>query len=148
MDKSEQAAEYMKSGYNCAQSIVKAFAREVGISNEEEAVRMAASLGGGIGRNGYVCGALTGAALVLGRKVGYIEPSDAAAREKTYAAVSRLLEAFRKEYGTVMCGELLGIDMKNPEQLARARENGVFQKQCPGYVLAAGRILEEILASE
>jgi C_GCAxxG_C_C family probable redox protein len=148
MKPSEQAAEYMKSGFNCAQSIIKAFAREVGISNEEDAVRMAAALGGGIGNNGHVCGALSGSALVLGRKYGFHEPSDSASREKTKAVVSRLLDAFRTEYGTVTCGDLLGIDMRNPEQLARARASGVFQKQCPGYVLAAGRILEEILASE
>ena len=39
-------------------------------------------------------------------------------------------------------------DMKNPEELKKAKEAGVFTKQCPQYVLSAGKILESIISSE
>jgi C_GCAxxG_C_C family probable redox protein len=145
MDRAELAADYMRNGFNCAQSIVKAYAAELN-ADEDSVVRMAASFGGGMGRNGYVCGALSGAAFVIGARYGNVDPADTAAREKAYAAVNDLLERFRKEHHTVLCRELLSIDLKIPEELKRAREAGVFRNRCPVFVLAAGRILEEILA--
>jgi C_GCAxxG_C_C family probable redox protein len=108
---------------------------------------MAASFGGGMGRHGYVCGALSGAAFVIGAKFGNCDPADTAGREKAYEAVSGLLEKFRAEHGAVLCRELIKIDMRNPEELKRAREQGVFRNQCPVFVLSAGKILEEILAA-
>jgi C_GCAxxG_C_C family probable redox protein len=146
MDRPEAAAEFMRKGFNCAQSIVKAFSAELN-ADENAAVKMAASFGGGLGRNGFVCGALSGAALILGARFGNIEPADTAAREKTYAAVSDLLEKFLKTHHTVLCRELISIDLKIPEELKRARETGVFSKQCPLFVFSAARLLEEILAS-
>lgn len=44
-----RATELFKSGYNCSQSVVAAFADMYGFT-EEQALRMAASFGGGIGR--------------------------------------------------------------------------------------------------
>jgi C_GCAxxG_C_C family probable redox protein len=146
MDRAEIAADYMRNGFNCAQSIVKAFAGELN-AEEDAVVRMAASFGGGMGRNGYVCGALSGAAFVIGARYGNIDPADTAAREKAYAAVNELLEKFGKEHHTVLCRELLSIDLKIPGELKRARETGVFSKQCPLFVFSAARLLEEILAS-
>ena len=148
MSKAELAAENMKKGYNCAQSIVKAFAGEVGIENEEDLIKIAASLGGGMGRNGHVCGAVSGAALILGKKYGNSQPADVQAREKAYNTTNLLLEAFEKEHQSVMCKDLISINMKNPEELKKAREAGVFQNQCPLFVRSSGRLLEKLLESE
>jgi C_GCAxxG_C_C family probable redox protein len=147
MDKSKQAAEYMKSGYNCAQSIVKAYAGEVGLE-EEDVLRMAAPFGGGLGRNGYVCGALTGAALIIGKKYGNVDATDARSKEKAYHVVSDLLDEFAKGQGSVMCRELTSTDMRNPEELKKAREAGIFSNQCPLYVMKAGELLEKALKGE
>lgn len=38
MNKTEIAFEYMKTGYNCAQSIIKAYANEVGMEEADDAV--------------------------------------------------------------------------------------------------------------
>jgi C_GCAxxG_C_C family probable redox protein len=100
-----------------------------------------------MGRNGHVCGALSGAALVIGARYGNADAADTAARDRAYAAVSELLEKFRKEHHTVLCRELISFEINNPEGYKRAREAGVFQNKCPLFVLSAGKILEEILAS-
>jgi C_GCAxxG_C_C family probable redox protein len=147
MNKSEIASGYMKKGYNCAQSIMKAYASEVGM-NEEDAIRMASVLGGGVGRNGHICGAVSGAALIIGMKFGTIDPVDFLAKEKAYNKANELLEKFSAENKSVLCKELIPYDMKNPAELKKAREAGVFVKQCPLYVLSAGRILESIISSE
>lgn len=147
MDRSETAAEYMGSGFNCAQSIVKAYSSELSV-DKSAAVRMAASLGAGLGRNGYVCGALSGSALVIGARYGNTDPADTAGRDKAYEKADALLEKFEKEHHTVLCRELISFNLKNPDDLKRARESGVFQSQCPLFVLSAAKILEEILAAD
>ena len=51
-----EAVALFKSGYNCSQSVVAAFADLYGFSREQ-ALRMSASFGGGIGRMRQTCGA-------------------------------------------------------------------------------------------
>ena len=60
-----RATELFKSGYNCSQSVVAAFADMYGFT-EEQALRMAASFGGGIGRMRETCGAACGMFLLAG----------------------------------------------------------------------------------
>ena len=146
MNRPDTAADYKRKGLNCAQSIVKAFSAELGVE-EQAAVKMTAPLGAGLGFNGQVCGALSGAALVLGARFGNTEPADTAGRDKAYAAANELLEKFEKEYHTVLCGELLSANLKNPAELKCAREEGVFTTRCPVFVASAAKILEEILAA-
>ncbi len=147
MDKAKQAGEYMRGGLNCAQSVVKAYAGELG-DGGNLAVKMASSFGGGMGRNGYVCGAVTGAALILGARFGFTDPAESGARDKTYDKVNALIERFQKENGTVLCRDLLGIDPKNPEDWKRARDAGAFTKKCPLFVQSAAKLVEEILKEQ
>ena len=55
-DRIQKAVELFKSGYNCSQSVVAAFADMYGFT-QEQALRMSASFGGGIGRMRETCGA-------------------------------------------------------------------------------------------
>jgi C_GCAxxG_C_C family probable redox protein len=144
MNKSEIAAGYMKKGYNCAQAIIKAYAGDVGV-NEEDAVKMASAQGGGVGRNGHICGAVSGAALIIGMKYGTADPTDFQAKETAYNKTSELLKRFSAENKTVLCKDLISYDLKNPEELEKAREAGIFQKKCPLFVASAGQILENII---
>ena len=145
MDRAEAAAEYMRNGFNCAQSMVKAYTAELS-AKEDSVVRMAAPFGGGLGRNGYVCGAVSGAALVIGARFGNADAADIAARDKAYAAVSRLMKKFQEEHHTVLCRELISFEIDSPEGYQRAREAGVFQNKCPLFLRSIGNILDDILA--
>ena len=69
-----RATELFKSGYNCSQSVVAAFADMYGFT-EEQALRMAASFGGGIGRMRETCGAACGMFLLAGLEKGAIDLS-------------------------------------------------------------------------
>ena len=64
-DRIQRAVEFFKSGYNCSQSVVAAFADMYGFT-EEQAFRMSASFGGGIGRMRETCGAACGMFLLAG----------------------------------------------------------------------------------
>jgi C_GCAxxG_C_C family probable redox protein len=145
MDRAEQAVENMRGGFNCAQSIVKAFSPELGVE-QPAAVRMATAFGGGFGRCGQVCGALSGAAIVLGARLGNSDGADTAARDRAYAAAQRLADAFQREHGTVLCRELTGFVLRDPESMKRAQEQNVFTEKCPAFLRTTARILGEILA--
>ena len=66
-DRVQKAVELFKSGYNCSQSVVAAFADMYGFT-QEQALRMGASFGGGIGRMRETCGAACGMLLGLKKK--------------------------------------------------------------------------------
>ncbi len=69
MNRSEKALFYFDNHFNCAQSVLVVFAEEAGFS-EDEALRIATAFGGGIGRQQFTCGAVTGAAMALGLRFG------------------------------------------------------------------------------
>ena len=60
-------------GYNCSQSVVAAFAPQLGLT-EETALRLSAGFGAGIGRMREVCGAFCGVVTVL--SMVYADPTD------------------------------------------------------------------------
>jgi C_GCAxxG_C_C family probable redox protein len=144
MNKPEIASEYMKKGYNCAQSVIKAYAGDVGM-NEEDGVKMASVLGGGIGRTGHICGAVSGAALVIGMKFGSTDNTNIHSRDKAYQKAKELLEKFAAQNKSVLCKDLLGYDISTKEGLKQARESGVMAQKCPLFVLSAAKILESII---
>lgn len=145
MNKSELASEYMKKGYNCAQAVIKAYAGDVGM-NEEDAVKMASVLGGGVGRTGHICGAVSGATLIIGMKFGSTDNTNIHSRDKAYQKAKELLEKFATQNKSVSCKELLGYDISTNDGLKQARESGVMVQKCPLFVSSAAKILESIIS--
>jgi C_GCAxxG_C_C family probable redox protein len=94
---------------------------------------------------GLTCGAVIGALLVIGLKHGRTRAEDDAAKEKTYALVRKLAGEFKARHGSIVCRELMGIDLDTPEGHERALELGLFEKRCSVYVRDAVEILERIL---
>ena len=112
-DRIQKAVELFKSGYNCSQSVVAAFADMYGFT-QEQALRMAASFGGGIGRMRETCGAACGLFLVAGLKTGATEAADREGKAANYAVVQELAAEFKKRNGSLICAELLGLKKKEP----------------------------------
>ena len=88
-DRVQKAVELFKSGYNCSQSVVAAFADMYGFT-QEQALRMGASFGGGIGRMRETCGAACGMFLVAGLEIGATEATDREGKAANYAVVQEL----------------------------------------------------------
>lgn len=143
MEKHEQAAAAFAQGYNCSQSVLLAFAEELGLS-PELAARVAAGFGGGMGRTGSICGAVTGGVMALGLMHGSTNPDDKVAKEHTAAQARAFFEAFRAEHGSLTCEDLLGINIASPEASQRAREQGLFKARCPLFVAGAAKIAEAL----
>ena len=68
MSKAEVAVDCFEEGFNCSQAVVSAFAPELGL-DRETALRVAAAFGGGMGRTGETCGAVSGALMVIGMQL-------------------------------------------------------------------------------
>ena len=104
--KAQKALDYFFGGYNCAQSVFAAFHEEMGLG-EAEALRLASSMGGGVGGLREVCGAFTGMSLVMGALRGYDTPDDPEAKKDHYARIQALGARFSDAYGTLICRDLL-----------------------------------------
>ena len=144
----ERATALFQEGYNCAQAVFCAFADVTGLDLETSA-RLASSFGGGLGRLREVCGAVSGAAMVLGMAEGYADPKDAQAKKDHYSRVRDFAARFREANGSIVCRELLaGGDphAARPGGEPEARTPEFYKKRpCPERVGMAVDILDEML---
>jgi C_GCAxxG_C_C family probable redox protein len=144
MNRTQLAVEFFESGFSCSQAVFAAFSEALGL-DREQALRIAQPFGGGIARTGSTCGGVTGACLVIGLKHGRCRLEDEAAKEKTYALVHELINRFRERHGSIICRELIGVDLSTAEGHDEAKRRGAFSELCPRYVAEAVEILEAIL---
>lgn len=136
----ERARELFHEGFNCSQSVVAACADLYGM-DEQTALRVAASFGGGIGRMRQTCGAACGMFLLAGLENGSATPHDAEGKKQNYALVQDLAAKFKEENGSLICAELLGIARKPQEPTPEARTEAYYQKRpCAEMVASAVRI--------
>lgn len=106
MTEKERAAELFLQGYNCSQSVFVAFSDRFGIP-EETAKKISAGLGGGVGRQREVCGAVSAAAMVLGSVASAKNGDDSEGKQKNYELVTEFCNRFKQRNGTIICRELL-----------------------------------------
>jgi C_GCAxxG_C_C family probable redox protein len=142
MDPIELAGFYFKHGYNCAQSVLLAYAETYGLTTGQ-AAQIAAAFGGGMGRLGRTCGAVSGGLVVLGLARGTVLPEDRAAKDQTYAVARRFQAAFRERFGALDCSDLVGADISTPEGYAQARQDGRFAG-CSTFVQGAAALLASV----
>ena len=142
---SEIAVEHFGSGFNCAESALLGLTEALGI--ESECVpRIATPFGGGMGRYGEVCGAITGAMMALGLKSGRESADDTATRGAVYAKMVRLMRAFEIEYGSVECRTLTGCDLLTPEGQERMKKENLHADLCTKLVAFAAEEAYRIIA--
>ena len=132
-------------GYNCAESVLGGVV--AAHSQEPAPLRIGTGFGGGIGRTGDGCGAVTGAVLALGWLKGRTSPDD----KETYARVStsirKLLADFRAEYGTLTCSALTGYDLSDPAVLPKFAEDKERRTKCAGFIDTAARLASDAVTA-
>ena len=143
-DKQIKAVDCFNKNMHCSQAVLFAFAEECGIT-EEMALRLGSCFGSGM-RKGNVCGACSGALMVLGLLFGESHMSDKEERQRSNRINDELMDRFALANGTCICNELLGCDISTPEGVRYARENGLFKEFCPGMVASAVEILDGIIS--
>jgi len=133
----EKGLKNFQSGLNCAQSVLLALYQHIEPRAQNDLIpKIASAFGGGIGRCGSVCGALSGSIMAVGIKYGSNEV-DREKLMKLYAHAAKLYKQFENEHGTTMCRDLVKYDLSNPEEAAKARQEKVFEKVCVNFLKTA-----------
>jgi C_GCAxxG_C_C family probable redox protein len=138
----DMARSRFSEGFSCSQSVLAAFAPELGL-DADAALRVSAAFGGGMGRTGGTCGAVTGALMVLGLRYGPTV-ADKVAKELTYAQARDFMVRFEASHGATTCADLLGVNISTPEGQNAARDAKLFKTICPAMVASAVAILQEM----
>jgi C_GCAxxG_C_C family probable redox protein len=140
----EVALEIFGKGFNCAQAVLSSHSAEYGL-DATLSKKVAAAFGGGMAHNGEVCGAVSGAFMLIGLKYGQYKEEDKVSKEKTYKITNEYIRKFKDEFGSIRCGDLIKYDLSIPKELLRAREAGVFQTICKNLVQRSVELVEETL---
>jgi C_GCAxxG_C_C family probable redox protein len=142
MTRADIAEENFKSGLNCAQSVLMAFAGDFG-AEPGTARRMARGFGSGMG-TGDACGAVSGGVMAISLYVS--DEGDASlAKKKNYELVREFKKRFSKETGSLMCRNLLGYDVNNPGIMKSIPADKLPKHVCGQYVRIAAGILDDML---
>jgi len=139
----EDALACFAGGSNCAQAVFSTYGPLQGL-DRELCLRLASGFGGGMGRSGQTCGAVTGAIMALGGRSGYTEAADADGKTRCYGLVREFIARFTARHGSINCSELLGLDLGAPEGFQQAMARSIHTDVCPAFVRSAAEILEEL----
>ncbi|MEI7423965.1 MAG: C-GCAxxG-C-C family protein [Prolixibacteraceae bacterium] len=144
-DKVEKAIETFRSGYNCAQSVVLTFAKDLEF-DENQASAISVGFGGGMGRMQEKCGAVTGAFMVLGMYNSKKHPDNLNRKMESYAMIQKFDDKFKSIHGATDCRKLIGCDIKSEEGHHFAKENNLFEKVCEKCLADSVKLIDELIA--
>ncbi|MBU7016201.1 MAG: C_GCAxxG_C_C family protein [Theionarchaea archaeon] len=138
--------KYFDSGFNCAESVLLSLSEVLG--NTSDCIpQIATGFGGGM-RTGDICGAVSGAVMGLGLHFGRTTSEEKEKRDNTYAVVEEFVRQFRKIHGTIICRELLGVDVTTEEGRAQYEKDDLHHQKCHAYCATAFKIAETLLSPE
>lgn len=111
---------------------------------QEQAVALGRCLGGGMGA-AQVCGAVTGALLLIGLLPADISQAEPRRRQTAQRTAARFRQEFGSLRGSILCRDLLGVDISTPEGRQQAVEQELFSRLCPELVGEAAKIVEALV---
>ena len=94
---------------------------------------------------GEICGAVNGAIMVMGLKFGVMMTDDRTSRENCYRMINTFIKKFESKHNSIICRELLGLDISDPAEYELIREKNLFTTLCPELVKSSAELLEELL---
>ena len=144
-----RAEELFMQGFNCSQAVVAAFADIYGYT-EEQALKMSAGFGAGIGRMRMSCGAFNALTLLAGLDCGSTTPGDREGKSYNYKVVQELAAHFKEEHGTLICAELLKLKKGAPLSYEASERTAEYYKQrpCVNQIVSAARIYCDYLEAK
>ena len=147
MDRCELALQYHHSGYNCAQSVLMAFADLTKLDGTT-GFAVTGRLGGGVGATHQeLCGAASGAVMTLGLLLPFTAGADAEGKRRVYAQAKEFLQRFQARFdGLSRCGDLLRSRIEPTEEKTPAAVRLGVDKHCDILIVTAVEVVEEMLA--
>ena len=146
MNRCELANSYHDQVYNCCQSIVAAFADKTGL-DFATSVNVSEGFGGGAG-SGELCGALSGAIMVLGL-MNPVDPEDVVGSKRRVMKLSKELQnRFREQFEAVRCTDLLKNRNINAETATGPAKEMGLTNHCAIMIVTAVDIVEKLLEEQ
>ena len=130
------AAGYAEEKFLCSEAVLMALSRCLGVSSEI-IPRIATGFGAGIGREGEVCGALSGGVMGLGLRFGRSTVEDEDGERRPYWFSMELAARFREKLGHVRCVDLIGLDLSIPEDNQAYDARGLWETTCREIIMTA-----------
>lgn len=141
----DHARLHFNSGLNCAESVLLTLSGRLAGKNSASIIpRIATGFGGGVGRNGDMCGAVSGGVMAIGLALGRDKAEHS--KEACYAAVDRFYADFVKEFGSSKCRELTGVDLKARVTSGTSHDQ-MYLERCNLIVVWAARKANEIISN-
>lgn len=142
--KKDTAVDSFQSGYNCAQSVLKAFSEDLNL-NESQALNMASGFGAGMGRLQETCGAVTGAFMVIGLYNSLAFQLNESRNDITSKMIQEFETRFKTKHGTTACKELLKCDLNTEEGQSMFQEKNLHKKVCQKCITDAVDLLVDVV---
>lgn len=144
-DHAEKACALFAGGLNCAQSVFAAFSDVTGM-DEELALRLSSSFGGGMGRMREVCGTCSAMFMVAGVLYGLGGSYSHEEKTEHYKRIQELAALFREKHDTIICSELLkGLKVTSTPEPEKRTEQYYKVRPCVKFVRTAAEILDRYI---
>lgn len=141
----EKAVNLFMEGYNCSQSIFTAYSDLYGL-DMETSLKLSSGLGAGVGRTRQVCGAITGATMIISLEYSNGSLANAQNKSLVYKKVQEMISIFNEKHSTIICKELLGNIANKTSPVPDERTKEYYQKRpCVQVVYDAAQALEAVL---
>lgn len=124
METRKHLAAERKKTCNCAQAVIATYADVVGIT-EQQAMNLGNAFGSGMGNMEGTCGALTGAAIIVGLATGD--------KLRSRKVMTKIMSEFQERNGATQCKLLKGVG------------TGQVLRSCEDCVADASELLESEL---
>ena len=143
--KQKKALDFFNQGYNCAQSVILTFTKELK-TDRETLIKLSSGLGGGMGQLQKTCGAVSGGIIVI----SILTANATSDKNERNILVRERIQEFHKRFINIHkhsdCIDLLGYDVKTPEGQKQIKDQDLFHKVCSPCVENAVGILQEIFS--
>ena len=143
----EEALSLMREYGSCCTGVLAAYVPDFGL-DKNIAAGLGRGMAGGISGLGNVCGAVSGAVMVIGLKaMNEDNIHDIEAGNKTMETVREFVARFEEYHCTINCRELIGHDISTREKSKAAMKDNAFMN-CPRFIESAVTILDDLISSE
>ena len=141
----DKACSLFAEGRNCSQAVFAAFSDVTGI-DEELALRLSSSFGGGMGRMRQVCGTCSAMFMIAGILYGYSSKDDIDEKADHYRRIQYLAKEFKNKHETINCLELLkNLKVTSSPEPEQRTEQYYKVRPCIKFVRTAAEILDNYI---
>ena len=138
------ANAFAEEGFLCSEAVLQALSKTLGVENDI-IPRIATGFGGGIGRHGEICGALSGAILGLGLQFGRDHPSETPEGTPPYEYSHTMVNLFVARFGHIRCKDILGVDISSEEGVNQYRQDKLWETKCRDIIKITAGLAYDVL---